>query len=138
MFYLLPMPEKAKPKAAPPSAPAWWETGRTPPALIPQHWDLFHMISWNRLAMVNIRKYLNKKCVWEKTNSQTEKKNDDFLMDFIVLFLYFKCLPWYYWITTKQKESWNWCGNSLHDDEFKQILEQKMVKRPIFFVQKSK
>ena len=24
------------------------------------------------------------------------------------------------------------------DDEFKQILEQKMVKRPIFFVQKSK
>ena len=31
--------------------------------------------------------------VWEKTNSQTGKKNDDFLMDFIVLFLYFKCLP---------------------------------------------
>ncbi|CDI60666.1 Protein of unknown function [Lactobacillus helveticus CIRM-BIA 104] len=26
--------------------------------------------------------------------------------------------------------------NSLHDDEFKQILEQKMVKRPIIFVQK--
>lgn len=41
----------------------------------------------------NIAYKLLKNSVWEKTNSQTGKKNDDFLMDFIVLFLYFKCLP---------------------------------------------
>lgn len=32
----------------------------------------------------------------------------------------------------RQKESRNRCRNSLHDDEYKQILEQKMVRRPFF------
>ena len=45
------------------------------------------------LALKNNKLVKMTKSVWEKTNSQTGKKNDDFLMDFIVLFLYFKCLP---------------------------------------------
>lgn len=32
----------------------------------------------------------------KKLIPKTWKKNDDFLFDFIVLFLYFNCLPWYY------------------------------------------
>lgn len=37
-----------------------------------------------------------KKVSGKKLIPKTWKKNDDFLFDFIVLFLYFNCLPWYY------------------------------------------
>jgi len=59
--------------------------------------DIVMVTELDRLGRNNhdLTKIMNsiQNSVWEKTNSQTGKKNDDFLMDFIVLFLYFKCLP---------------------------------------------